>query len=138
MEISIPNHLDVMFEKKKSGSCCLLDFFSWRQPSWKYSLSFGKLYFLFLLNIMLPLCPKSSNLDPFLFFLKKRSKFFSFSCLQERRRTFLATIGFFEQRLLFEEESCLQPFRFRKSCFCNLLLSKERQHVNVHLILFFF
>ena len=123
--------------KKKSCSCCLFEVFSWRQPSWEYFLSFGKLYFLFLLNRMLPLCPKSSNLHPFLFFLKKTSKFFLFSCLQEWRRTFLATIGFFEQRLLFEEESCLQRFRFRKSCFCNLLLWKVRQHVNVHLILFF-
>ena len=124
--------------KKKSCSCCLLEVFSWRQPSWEYFLSFGKLYFLFLLNRMLPLCPKSSNLHPFLFFLKKRSSFCLYSCLQEKRRTFLETIGFFEQRLLFEKETCLKGFCFSKSCFWNILLSKEWQHVNVQLILFLF
>ena len=49
--------------KKKSCSCCLVDFFSRRQPSWEYFLSFGKLFVLFLLQRMLPFCPKSSNVD---------------------------------------------------------------------------
>ena len=78
------------------------------------------------------------TLHAFLFFLKQISKAFLFSFLRERRKTFLAKVDFSEQRMLFEEETCWTRFRFHKSCFFNLIFSKERQHVCLNLLFFFF
>jgi hypothetical protein len=71
---------------------------------------FWQTFFSFFAQQNVASLPKKRQFTLFFVFLKKRSSFFSFSCLQEKRRTFLATIGFFEKRLLFEKETCLKGF----------------------------
>jgi hypothetical protein len=138
LENSVRNKVIVMCEERAAVLFVCSTFFLGDNVDGSTFFLLGRFVLLFCSTKCCNFAQKASIYTPFFFFLKQISKAFLFSFLRERRKTFLAKVDFSEQRMLFEEESCWTRFRFHKSCFFNLIFSKERQHVCLNLLLFFF